>query len=65
MAISFDNLVFTSSLIIFILALVSIFAYQYLSTRDQRQESGRITGSVRTNKKSIKQSNRKQSDKIE
>lgn len=65
MAISFDNLVFSSSLIIFIVALVSIFAYQFISTKEQRQELGKITGTGKTPKKSTKQVNKKQFDKIE
>lgn len=65
MAISFDNLVFTSSLIIFILSLVSIFAYQFISTKEQRQEVGKIASTGKTRKKSTKQVNKKQFDKIE
>lgn len=65
MAISFDNLVFTSSLIIFILSLVSIFAYQFISTKEQRQELGKIASTGKTRKKSTKLVNKKQFDKIE
>jgi len=65
MAISFDNFVFSSCLIMFILTLVSIFAYQFILTKDQRQELGKITGTGKTSKKSPKQINKKQFDKIE
>jgi hypothetical protein len=65
MAISFDNLVFSSSLIIFILTLVSIFAYQFVWTREQRQELGKIADAGKASKKSTKQVNKKQFDKIE
>lgn len=64
MAISFDSLVFSSSLIIFILALVSIFAYQFLSTKGQRHELGKITSTGKTTKKSQNRSTKNKS-KIE
>ena len=65
MADSFDNFVFSSSLVIFILSLVLIFVYEFVSTKDHKQNLEKITGTGKINKKFSKQYTRHQSDKIE
>lgn len=65
MADSFDNLVFSSSLVIFILSLVLIFVYEFVSTKDHTQKLEKMTSTGKVNKKFSKQYSRQQSDKIE
>jgi hypothetical protein len=65
MADSFDNMVFSSSLIIFIGALISIFAYEFLFARRQGDSIENINGTRKMGRKASKVKDKKQFDKVE
>ena len=65
MAFSFDNMVYFSSLIMFIVALICIFVYEFLSPKPSSNLTAepKITGSL--NRKGSKNKQQKQqSDKF-
>ena len=65
MADSFDNLVFSSSLIIFIAALISIFAYEFLFARKQGNSIENINETRKLGRKASKVKDKQQFDKVE
>ncbi|HEU5121064.1 MAG TPA: hypothetical protein VFT71_08750 [Candidatus Nitrosocosmicus sp.] len=65
MADSFDNLVFSSSLIIFIAALISIFAYEFLFARKQGNRIENINETRKLGRKASKVKDKQQFDKVE
>jgi hypothetical protein len=65
MADSFDNMVFSSSLIIFILALIFIFAYEFLFARRQGNRIENVNGIGKLGRKASKVKNKQQFDKVE
>ncbi|HEX5904749.1 MAG TPA: hypothetical protein VFY50_01735 [Candidatus Nitrosocosmicus sp.] len=65
MADSFDNLVFSSSLIFFIAALISIFAYEFLFARKQGNSIENINETRKLGRKASKVKDKQQFDKVE
>ena len=65
MADSFDNMVFSSSLIIFIAALISIFAYEFLFARRQGNRVEDLEGVRKLGRKASKVKDKQQFDKVE
>jgi hypothetical protein len=65
MAFSFDNLVYFSSLIMFVVALICIFVYEFLSpkTSSNLTAEPKITGGLNRKGSKIKQQ-KQQSDKF-
>jgi len=65
MADSFDNLVFSSSLIIFITALIFIFSYEFLLVKGERNKVENISTTGKVGRKTPKTKNKPQFDKFE
>lgn len=65
MADSFDNLVFSSSLIIFITALIFIFSYEFLLVKGERNKVENISTTRKVGRKTSKTKNKSQFDKFE
>lgn len=65
MAVSFDNLVFSSSLIIFITALIFIFSYEFLLVKGERNKVENISTTGKVGRKTSKTKNKSQFDKFE
>ncbi|MDQ2684935.1 MAG: hypothetical protein M3Y25_03705 [Thermoproteota archaeon] len=65
MADSFDNLVFSSSLIIFITALIFIFSYEFLLVKGDRNKVENISTTGKVGRKTSKTKNKSQFDKFE
>jgi hypothetical protein len=65
MADSFDNLVFSSSLIIFITALIFIFSYEFLLVKGERNKVENISTTGKVGRKTSKTKNKSQFDKFE
>ncbi|VFJ15053.1 conserved protein of unknown function [Candidatus Nitrosocosmicus franklandus] len=65
MADSFDNMIFSSSLIIFILALIFIFAYDLLFARGRANRIENIHETRKLGRKASKAKNKQQFDKVE
>ena len=65
MADSFDNLVFSSSLIIFITALIFIFSYEFLSVKGERNKVENISTTGKVGRKTSKTKSKPQFDKFE
>ena len=65
MADSFDNLVFSSSLIIFITALIFIFSCEFLLVKGERNKVENISTTGKVGRKTSKTKNKSQFDKFE
>ncbi|GKS60784.1 hypothetical protein YTPLAS21_02420 [Candidatus Nitrosocosmicus sp.] len=65
MADSFDSMVFSSSLIIFLAALISIFAYEYLFNKGKGKEFENTIGATKLGRKASKVKTKQQFDKVE
>jgi hypothetical protein len=65
MADSFDNMVFSSSLIIFVAALISIFAYEFLFAKGHGNRTESINGTTKLGRKASKVKTKQQFDKVE
>ena len=65
MADSFDNMVFSSSLIIFVAALISIFVYEFLFNKGQAKKIENTIGTTKLGRKASKFRNKQQFDKVE
>jgi hypothetical protein len=65
MADSFDNMVFSATLIIFIAALISIFAYEFLFARRQGNRIENVNGTRKLGRKASKVKDKQQFDKVE
>ncbi|HKR74441.1 MAG TPA: hypothetical protein VJR94_10065 [Candidatus Nitrosocosmicus sp.] len=65
MADSFDNMVFSSSLVIFIAALISIFAYEFLFNKGRANKIENTIGTTKLGRKASKVKNKQQFDKVE
>ena len=65
MADSFDNLVFSSSLIIFITALIFIFSYEFLLVKGEKNKVENISTTGKVGRKTSRIKNKPQFDKFE
>jgi hypothetical protein len=58
-------MVFSSSLVIFIAALISIFAYEFLFNKGQANKIENTIGTTKLGRKASKVKNKQQFDKVE
>lgn len=65
MADYFDNIIFSSSIIIFVTALICIFVYEFFFTTNLKNNSEKSKIKEKVNKKSTKIKQYFQSDRVE